>query len=159
MPELDQALAHHTFGQKLWHHQRDVIRLGGLGGLMLDDLGVGVAAVVTIFTLRRVEAADCDQPVDDAEILEDLLGSRLNTLPREPPNGLSSLSMRRNEIPRRASSIASVRPAAPAPTINTSAAKLDRAETFPIRFGFTINFKKPGQPDLNEPALSRAFPR
>jgi hypothetical protein len=47
---------------------------------MLDDLDVGVAAVVTIFTLRRVEAADCDQPVDDAEILEDLLGSRLNTL-------------------------------------------------------------------------------
>jgi hypothetical protein len=27
-----------------------------------------------------------------------------------------------------------------------SAAKLDRAETFPMRFGLTINFKKPDNP-------------
>ena len=31
-----------------------------------------------------------------------------------------------------------------------SAAKLDRAETFPMRFGFTINFRKPGEAASND---------
>src|SRR5271156_1356411 len=41
-------------------------------------------------------------------------------LPRDPANGLGSLSIKRNATLRRAKSIASVNPAAPAPAIRTS---------------------------------------
>src|SRR5262245_54987135 len=45
-------------------------------------------------------------------------------LPRDPRKGLSSFSMSRKDMFRRANSMASVRPAAPAPQIKTSAQKL-----------------------------------
>jgi hypothetical protein len=79
-PELDEALAHHAFGEELRHQQRDVIGFGGRRGLMRHDSGLSVAAVVAIFPLRRIEAADRDDAIDDAEILEDLLRSRLDAL-------------------------------------------------------------------------------
>jgi hypothetical protein len=76
--ELDQALAHHAFGQELRHHQRDVVRLGRRRIHALHDIGFSEAAVLAIFALRRIEPAGRYDAVDDAKILENFLRARLD---------------------------------------------------------------------------------
>jgi hypothetical protein len=91
LPKLAESLAHHAFGQELRHQQRDVIGLGRRRVLMRDDIGVGVAAVFAIFPLRWIKAADRDNTVDDAQILEDLLRSRLDALATRATEGIVHL--------------------------------------------------------------------
>ena len=80
VPKLGQALAHHAFGQELRHQQREAIGFGGRRVGVLDDIGLGIAAIGAVCPLRRIEAAGRGDAVEDAEILEHLLRARLDAL-------------------------------------------------------------------------------
>jgi len=78
--EFCQPLAHHAFRQKLRHHQRQLIGLCRCGGFGLDDIGVAIAAIVAIFALLRIKSTDRNDSIENAQILEYLLGPRLDSL-------------------------------------------------------------------------------
>ena len=67
----------------------------------------------------RVRRTGGENRVNHPEIIEDLERARLDALAARTLEGAAAASIRRNEIPRRARSSASVNPVGPAPTINT----------------------------------------
>src|SRR6202034_711216 len=80
VPEFNEAIAHHPFSEELRHHPGEGIGFGRGRVHMLRHVSFGEAAVVAIFPLRRVAAAGGSNAVKNAEVLEDLLRSRLDAL-------------------------------------------------------------------------------
>src|SRR5580658_384255 len=85
MAEFRQALAHHALRQELRNEKRDMIRLGRSRICHLDRDRILETAVITILALRRIDAAGRDDAVEDAQILENLLTARLDTLAARSP--------------------------------------------------------------------------
>jgi hypothetical protein len=56
MAQFGETAAHHAFGQKLGHHERDVVRFSGRGIGFPDHIGVVEAADGAVFTLGRITA-------------------------------------------------------------------------------------------------------
>jgi DNA-binding MarR family transcriptional regulator len=91
MAEFRQALAHHALRQELRNEKRDMIRLGRSRICHLDRDRILETAVITILALRRIDAAGRDDAVEDAQILENLLTARLDTLAARSAEGAVQL--------------------------------------------------------------------
>jgi hypothetical protein len=122
MAELGEPLAHHALCRKLRNHQSLPVGLGGRSILIGRKIRVYVAAIRVMVAVWGIRPAEGNDPVENAKVSKISWVLGWMPLPREPVNGAASFSMSRKDVPRRASSMASVRPAAPAPQINTSAA-------------------------------------
>ena len=77
MAEFEKPFAHHLLRQELRNHQGNVVGLGGRWVLTVVGSFLCEGAVGTVFALRRIDATGCDDPVENAEVFENLLAARL----------------------------------------------------------------------------------
>src|SRR4051812_43405706 len=77
--EFGKPLPHYSFVEELRYHQKREIRLGRCRPQSVAERRVLKAAVRRVLPDRRIQASGRIQAIEDAVILEKLLGSRLPT--------------------------------------------------------------------------------
>ena len=89
--QFRQPFPQRRFRPPLRDHPRDGVGFGWRGRRIVHQQRLRVGAVGIVDALRRVEAARRRDPVQHPEILEDLLGSRLDAFPARTAKGLRCL--------------------------------------------------------------------